>query len=111
MKNSFLILLFSLSIIQCAAPQYTAEEKALIEKYNIPRFSSEEITRFALEYVQFYDDISKAAQSGELEKIEIAKQKAPEMAESALKITQKMSPRDVHRWVNFVTDLAKATVH
>lgn len=109
MKNYFLILLFSVSFLQCAAPQYTAEEKALIEKYQIPRFSSEEITRFAFEYVRFYDAIQNAAQTGDQIQIEKLAAEAPEMAEKALKITKKMGPRDVHRWVNFVTDLAKAS--
>ena len=111
MKKSFLPLLFFVTFIQCSTPQYTAEEKALIEKYDIPRFSSEEITRFAFEYVRFYEEIQNAAQTGDMEKIEVASQIAPEMAEKALKITHKMSPRDVHRWVNFVTDLAKASLH
>lgn len=111
MKNHFLLLLISVSFIQCASPQYTAEEKALIEKYQIPRFSSEEITRFAFDYVRFYGEIQNAAQTGDLNQMEKLEAEAPEMAEKALKITKKMGPRDVHRWVNFVTDLAKASFH
>lgn len=110
MKSICLLLLFAVFFVQCSTNKYTVEEKALIEKYQMPDFSSDEINRFALDYVHYFEKITQAAKSGDESKIKDLQSQVAKWAMKASDMTQKMTNEDAMKWVEWSQKIANAAV-
>ena len=106
MKSICFLLLFAIFSIQCSTTKYTVEEKALIEKYQMPNFSSDEINRFALDYLKFYEEITQAAKSGNQSKVHELSLKSIDWAQRAADLTQKMTAKDAQKFVELAQKIA-----
>lgn len=110
MKYIYLLFLFAIFFAQCSTTKYTVEEKALIEKYQMPNFSSDEINRFALEYAQYFEKITQAAKSGDESEIKDLQSQVAKWAMKASDMTQKMTAEDAQKWVDWSQKIAQVAV-
>lgn len=102
MKTYLLIFILMLSFTNCSTYQYSAREKALIEKYQMPEFSKREINKFALEYLNHFDQTMKAAETGDNLSLKVLLAETPKMARKAVRFAHKLSPEDAVKWVEWI---------
>ena len=106
MKTYILLLLFTVSFVQCSTQRFTAEEKALMEKYQMPEFSTHEINKFALEYLQHFDKSISAAEKGDDLTLKILLGQTPQMARKAIRFAHKMTAEDTIKWIEWIGHIA-----
>jgi len=102
MKTYFFLLIFILSLTNCSTYQYSERDKALIEKYQMPEFSKREVNKFALEYLDHFDQSMKAAETGENLRLKVLLAETPKMARKAVRFAHKLSPEDAVKWVEWI---------
>lgn len=73
----------------------------------MPNFSSDEINRFALDYLKYFEEVRLASESGDQSKIHELSSKGADWAKNASKFIQKMTPEDAQKWVDFSFKIAK----
>lgn len=87
--------------LQCSSTKYTAEQKALIEKYDVPEFSTNKLNRFALEYTQYFENFKNAKESGDSIKIQNLKSQSDYFIKRTIEIAKNMSAEDAQKWVDY----------
>ena len=75
---------------------------------DVPTFSNPDIQKFAEEYAAFYKEVSEAAKSGDAAKVQDLQAKGLEWAKKAADYTQKMTPEDAQKWVDWSQKIATA---
>ena len=104
----FAILLFCFITLQCATQTLTAEQQALIKKYEIPEFSHADITHLALEYAQFSEDVKIALETGNAIRLHKLTNSAVKIAKKINQTNKKMTPEDAAKWAIWATEISKA---
>ena len=97
--------------------EYPTEDKIIYPMetaiYNVPRFSNQEVQKFAEEYAQYYKEILKAVKEKDAVKIAELGQKGQDLAKSAQEKMIKMSAEDAEVWGEWAqkiaTEVAAAT--
>lgn len=74
----------------------------------IPSFSNPEVKKFAEEYAAFYEEVKQATTSGDVAKVQELQTKALDWAKKASEFTQKMTPEDAQKWVDWSQKIAAA---
>ncbi|MET3732095.1 hypothetical protein [Moheibacter stercoris] len=108
MKNFFIILIISLTFLNCSSQKYTSHQKKLIDKYELPNFSHAEITMFAIEYIDYYNQLMEAANAGDATKLQELTAQGVEWSKKASEWTQKMTAEDAQKWVDWASKLQDA---
>lgn len=60
----------------------------------MPEFSKREVNKFALEYLDHFDQSMKAAETGENLRLKVLLAETPKMARKAVRFAHKLSPED-----------------
>lgn len=108
MKNYIILFLFCISFQNCASQKFTAEQRNLIEIYQIPSFSTQEITNFTIEYANYFQDLMDAANAGDATKLQELTAQGVEWSKKASEWTQKMTPEDAQKWFDWASKLHDA---
>ena len=93
-----------------ATEQPAAEEKAAEGDVagafaDVPKFSNEEVQKFAEEYAAYYKEVLDAYKAKDAAKSAELAQKAQDLAKSAQEKMTKMSPDDVKAWTDWAQKL------
>ena len=68
----------------------------------MPEFSKREVNKFALEYLDHFDQSMKAAETGENLRLKVLLAEPPKMARKAVRFAHKLSPEDAVIWVDWI---------
>lgn len=79
-----------------------AKSEANVE---IPQFSSPDVQKFAQEYADYFSQLMKASKTGDTEKIKELTQQGVEWTKKASEFTQKMTPEDAQKWIEWTNKL------
>ena len=93
------------------AAQPAAEEKAAEGDVagafaDVPKFSNEEVQKFAEEYAAYYKEVLEAAKAKDAAKSAELAQKAQDLAKSAQEKMTKMTPEDAKVWGEWAQKIA-----
>ena len=92
------------------AAQPAAEEKAAEgvagALSEVPKFSNEEVQKFAEEYAAYYKEVLEAAKAKDAAKSAELAQKAQDLAKSAQEKMTKMTPEDAKVWGEWAQKIA-----
>lgn len=90
--------------------EYPTEDKIIYPMetaiYNVPRFSNQEVQKFAEEYARYYKEILKAVKEKDAVKIAELGQKGQDLAKSAQEKMIKMSAEDAEVWGEWAQKIA-----
>ena len=90
--------------------EYPTEDKIIYPMeaaiYNVPRFSNQEVQKFAEEYARYYKEILKAVKEKDAVKIAELGQKGQDLAKSAQEKMTKMSAEDAKVWGEWAQKIA-----
>ena len=94
-----------------ATEQPAAEEKAAEGDVagafaDVPKFSNEEVQKFAEEYAAYYKEVLEAAKAKDAAKSAELAQKAQDLAKSAQEKMTKMTPEDAKLWADWAQKIA-----
>ena len=93
-----------------AAEQPAAEEKAAEGVANafadVPKFSNEEVQKFAEEYAAYYKEVFEANKAKDAAKLAELGQKGVDFAKSAQEKLTKMTPEDAKLWADWAQKIA-----
>ena len=93
-----------------ATEQPAAEEKAAEGVANafadVPKFSNEEVQKFAEEYAAYYKEVFEAYKAKDAAKSAELGQKAQDLAKSAQEKMTKMTPEDAKLWADWAQKIA-----
>ena len=93
-----------------ATEQPAAEEKAAEGVANafadVPKFSNEEVQKFAEEYAAYYKEVFEANKAKDAAKLAELGQKAQDFAKSAQEKLTKMTPEDAKLWADWAQKIA-----
>ena len=92
-----------------ATEQPAAEEKAAEGVANafadVPKFSNEEVQKFAEEYAAYYKEVFEANKAKDAAKLAELGQKGVDFAKSAQEKLTKMTPEDAKLWADWAQKL------
>ena len=95
-----------------ATEQPAAEEKAAEgvagALSEVPKFSNEEVQKFAEEYAAYYKEVLEASKAKDAAKLAELGQKGQELAKSAQEKMTKMSAEDAKVWAEWAQKIAAA---
>ena len=93
-----------------ATEQPAAEEKAAEGVANafadVPKFSNEEVQKFAEEYAAYYKEVFEANKAKDAAKLAELGQKGVDFAKSAQEKLTKMTPEDAKLWADWAQKIA-----
>ena len=94
-----------------ATEQPAAEEKAAEGDVagafaDVPKFSNEEVQKFAEEYAAYYKEVFEAYKAKDAAKSAELAQKAQDLAKSAQEKMTKMTPEDAKLWADWAQKIA-----
>ena len=93
-----------------ATEQPAAEEKAAEgvagALSEVPKFSNEEVQKFAEEYAAYYKEVLEASKAKDAAKVAELAQKAQDLAKSAQEKMTKMTPEDAKLWADWAQKIA-----
>ena len=93
-----------------ATEQPAAEEKAAEGVANafadVPKFSNEEVQKFAEEYAAYYKEVFEAYKAKDAAKSAELAKKAQDLAKSAQEKMTKMTPEDAKLWADWAQKIA-----
>ena len=94
-----------------ATEQPVAEEKAAEGDVagafaDVPKFSNEEVQKFAEEYAAYYKEVFEAYKAKDAAKSAELAQKAQDLAKSAQEKMTKMTPEDAKLWADWAQKIA-----
>ena len=94
-----------------ATEQPAAEEKAAEGDVagafaDVPKFSNEEVQKFAEEYAAYYKEVFEANKAKDAAKLAELGQKAQDFAKSAQEKLTKMTPEDAKLWADWAQKIA-----
>ncbi len=93
-----------------ATEQPAAEEKAAEGVANafadVPKFSNEEVQKFAEEYAAYYKEVFEANKAKDAAKLAELGQKGADFAKSAQEKLTKMTPEDAKLWADWAQKIA-----
>ena len=93
-----------------ATEQPAAEEKAAEgvagALSEVPKFSNEEVQKFAEEYAAYYKEVLEASKAKDATKIAELGQKGQDLAKSAQEKMTKMTPEDAKVWGEWAQKIA-----
>ena len=93
------------------AAQPAAEEKAAEGDVagafaDVPKFSNEEVQKFAEEYAAYYKEVFEANKAKDAAKLAELGQKGQDLAKSAQEKLTKMTPEDAKLWADWAQKIA-----
>ena len=95
-----------------ATEQPAAEEKAaegvVGALSEVPKFSNEEVQKFAEEYAAYYKEVLEASKAKDAAKLAELGQKGQELAKAAQEKMTKMSAEDAKVWAEWAQKIAAA---
>lgn len=107
-----LTLILILSTFCLGQNDTISSEKNEVEELNqssiieVPKFSNEEVQKFADEYNYFYYEMIEAAKAGDKKKMNDLQTRAVEWAQKSQEFTQLMTPEDIQKWSDWAQQLA-----
>ena len=84
------------------------EETTTKTTVEVPTFSNDETQKFASDYAKYTEDVIKAAQDKDAEKVAELQAKAAEWTGKAQAAAAKMTAEDAKKWADFQTALTNA---
>ena len=91
---------------QPAAEEKAAEGDVAGALSEVPKFSNEEVQKFAEEYAAYYKEVFEANKAKDAAKLAELGQKAQDFAKSAQEKLTKMTPEDAKLWADWAQKIA-----
>ena len=94
--------------IETGAENADVATDVAVASTDIPSFSNTEIQNFAKEYQGYYNQLMEAAKAGDATKLQELTAQGVEWTKKASEWTQKMTPEDSQKWIDWSSKLQDA---